>query len=290
MTIYGVTGATGGFGSHVIRVLLARGVAPGNIVAIVRDPAKAGEWDSLGVDVRLGDFDKPDTLQSALDGVEILLLVSTHYGPNRVMQHNAVIDAAVRAGVEPIVYTSVLHADTSKMGLAADHLATEHILIAAPLQWTILRNSWYLQLYTEDLPGTLTRGMTIGSAGNGRVSAAAREDYAEAAATVMLEPGHKDTIYELGGDTSFSYADFAQTLTRLSGTTIGYTNLTPEAHREALLGAGLPEDYADVIVDSDQAIPRGELETTSHDLSRLLHRPTQSVIEFLTDRLHPDGQ
>jgi NAD(P)H dehydrogenase (quinone) len=290
MTIYGVTGATGGFGSHVIRVLLGKAVAPENIVAIARDLAKTGEWDSLGLDVRLGDFDAPSTLESALDGVDILLLVSTGHVPNRVMQHKAAIDAAIRAGVERIVYTSVLQADTSKMGLAADHLATEQLLAAAPLNWTILRNSWYLQLYVGDLPGTLKRGMTIGSAGDGRVSAAPREDYAEAAATVMLEPGHEDTIYELGGDTSFSYTDFAQTLSRLSGITVGYTNLTPAAHRDALVAAGLPEDDADVIVDSDQAIPRGELETTSHDLSRLIHRPTTSATEFLTGLLHPDGQ
>ena len=122
MTIYGVTGATGGFGSHVVRVLLDKGVAPGNIVAIVRDRAKAGEWESLGLDVRLGDFDAPDTLESGLDGVDILLLVSTGHVPNRVRQHKAVIEAAGRTGVERIVYTSVLQADTSKMGLAADHL------------------------------------------------------------------------------------------------------------------------------------------------------------------------
>jgi NAD(P)H dehydrogenase (quinone) len=230
------------------------------------------------------------TLESALDGVDILLLVSTGHVPNRVRQHKAVIDAAERTGVERIVYTSVLQADKSKMGLAADHLATEQLLAAAPLHSTLLRDSWYLQLYTEDLPGTIKRGMTIGSAGDGPVSAAAREDYAEAAATVMLEPGYEDAIYELGGDTSFSYTDFAQTLSRLSGTTIGYTNLTPEAHRDALLAAGLTEDDADMIVDSDQAIPRGELETASHDLSRLLRRPTKSVTEFLTDRLHSDGQ
>lgn len=290
MRVYGVTGATGGIGSHVIRVLLGKAVAPGNIVAIARDLAKAGEWDLLGLDVRLGDFDAPGTLQGALDGVGILLLVSTRHGPNRVRQHKAVIDAAARAGVERIVYTSVLRADTSRMGLAADHLATERLLAAAPLHWTILRNSWYLQLYAADLPGTLKQGMTIGSAGGGRVSAAPRQEYAEAAAAVMLEPGHEDTIYELGGDTSFSYTDFAQTLSRLSGTTVGYTNLTPQAHRDALVAARLPEDDADVIVDSDQAIPRGELETTSRDLSRLIRRPTTSLTEFLTGRLHPTAK
>jgi len=168
------------------------------------------------------------TLESALDGVDILLLVSTGHVPNRVRQHKAVIDAAERTGVERIVYTSVLQADKSKMGLAADHLATEQLLAAAPLHSTLLRDSWYLQLYTEDLPGTIKRGMTIGSAGDGPVS--------------------------------------------------------------ALLAAGLTEDDADMIVDSDQAIPRGELETASHDLSRLLRRPTKSVTEFLTDRLHSDGQ
>jgi NAD(P)H dehydrogenase (quinone) len=284
-----VTGATGGLGSHVIRSLLEKGIAPHNIVAVVRDREKASDWIALGVDVRHGDFDAPPTLHAALAGVDILLLVSSGHVPNRVAQHKAVIDAASAAGIQRIVYTSVLQADTSLMGLAADHRATEKILTNSPLKWTILRNSWYLQLYTDDLPGILARGMTIGSAGNARVSSAAREDYAEAAAVVMLEAGHENTIYELGGDSSFSYPDFAETLSRLSGTTVGYTDLSPHAHRSALIAAGLSEDDADMIADSDQAIRRGELETGSRDLSQLLRRPTTTLVEFLNKRLGVHG-
>lgn len=285
MTVYGVTGATGGIGSHAIRSLLERGVDSKSIVAIVRDRAKAAEWHSLGLDVRLADYDAPPTLSSALRGVDVVLLVSSGHVANRVAQHAAVIDAAVGAGAERIVYTSVLQADTSRMGLVADHRATETLLARADTQWTVLRNSWYFQLYTDDLRGTLRRGMTIGSAGDGRVSAAAREDYAEAAATVMVEPGHENATYELGGDTSFSYPEFAALLTELSGIPVGYTNLTPAAHRAALIDAGLSEDDAEMIVDSDQAIPRGELHTTSRDLSNLIGRPTTSMRTFLANRL-----
>jgi len=285
VTRYGVTGATGGFGAHVIRVLLERGIESRNIVAIVRNRQKASGWITRGIEVRLGDFDVPSTLPAALAGVDILLLVSTGHVPNRVAQHKAAIDAATAAGVQRIVYTSVLQADTSKMGLAADHRSTEELLRNSSVGWTILRNSWYLQLYTDDLRGILSRGMTIGSAGNARVSAAAREDYAEAAAVVMIEPRHENAIYELGGDTSFSYPEFAQTLSRLSGTPVGYTDLSPRAHRSALIEAGLSEEDADMIADSDEAIPRGELETTSRDLSRLLQRPTTPLTEFINERL-----
>jgi NAD(P)H dehydrogenase (quinone) len=265
VTTYGVTGATGGFGSHVIRVLLGKGIEPHNIVAVARDLGKASGWIARGIDVRLGNFDTPSTLRTALTGVDVLLLVSSGHVANRVEQHRAVIDAATAVGIQRVIYTSVLQADTSQMGLAADHRATEQLLAHSSLAWTILRNSWYLQLYTEDLLGTLARGMTIGSAGSARVSAAAREDYAEAAAVVMLEPGRPNTVYELGGDTSFSYPEFAATLSRLA--------------------AGLSEEDADMIADSDQAILRGELETTSRDLSQLLERPTTTLVDFLDERL-----
>jgi NAD(P)H dehydrogenase (quinone) len=285
MTIYGVTGATGGFGAAVITSLINKGVPADNIVAIARNLGKAETWASKGLNVRLGNFDEPATLQGALEGVDVLLLISTVHSPRRVTQHKAVIDAAVKAGTNRIVYTSILKADTSEIVLARDHLATEKLLAAAPLYWTLLRNSWYLELYVGDLARTIESGVTIGSATGGRVSAAARDEYAEAAAAVMVEAGHEDKIYELGGDSSFSYDEFAHVLSRLSGKTVRYVELTPAAHRNALLLAGVPEDMADIIVDSDQGIPRGSLETTSHSLSQLIGRPTKTVDDFLAEHL-----
>ncbi len=272
-----VTGTTGHLGRLVVDELLSRGVPAAQIVAAVRDPAKATDLSARGVIVRHFDYDHAETLAAALTGTERLLLVSSNAVGQRIEQHRNIIDAAVAAGVASIAYTSVLHADTSKIGLAAEHLTTEDLLKASGLPFTLLRNSWYIENYTATLAQTIAQQVILGSAGTGQVAAATRADFAAAAATVLTSQDEDGAIYELGGDVPFTMAELADTITRVTGTTVTYQNLTASEHVAALVAGGLPHPVAEFLADADAGIARGDLDTKSGDLRRLIARPTTSL-------------
>ncbi len=193
-----VTGATGHLGRLAVESLLDRGVAPEQIVATGRNVEKLADLAARGVVVRRADFDDPSTLAAAFAGADKVLLVSGSEVGKRVQQHTNAIDAAKAAGVALIAYTSIPYADRSSLLLAEEHAATERVLAASGVPHVLLRNSWYLENYTAQLPTYLEHGVA-GAAGSGRVSAAARRDFAEAAATVLIEDGHAGAVYELGG-------------------------------------------------------------------------------------------
>jgi NAD(P)H dehydrogenase (quinone) len=186
MTTIAVTGASGKLGRLVIDSLIKRGAAPNDIVAAVRDTAKGADLTALGVQVREADYDRPETLARSIAGVDRLLLISGSEVGRRVRQHVAVIEAAKAAGVQFLAYTSGLRADTTPLGLAAEHKATEEAIRASGIQFALLRNSWYTENYTQQIQTALTNGAVVGSAGKGRIAAATRADYAEAAAAVLL--------------------------------------------------------------------------------------------------------
>jgi NAD(P)H dehydrogenase (quinone) len=234
MTI-AITGATGQLGRLAIAALKARGQSP---IALVRDPAKAAD---LGVEARAFDYKAPQSLAPALNGVTTLVLISSNDFDDRAGQHRNVIAAAKAAGVARILYTSLLRADTSPMLLAADHKATEAAILASGLTYTILRNGWYTENHTGSLGGAIAAGAMIGSAGAGRFSSAARADYADAIAATAATSGHDNAIYELAGDTAYSYADMAAELSRLTGKTIPYNDLPPDTYAGILQSFGLPE-------------------------------------------------
>jgi NAD(P)H dehydrogenase (quinone) len=271
MTI-AVTGASGPFGRHAIEVLLRRGIPADQIVAIVRDPAKVGDLRERGVTVRRGDYSDPASLRAALAGVDRLLFVSGSEVGQRIAQHQAVAGAAREAGVSLVAYTSSPKADTSDMVLAEEHRATEGALIASGVPYVFLRNGWYVENYTRQLPVILEHGL-IGAAGDGRISAAARGDLAEAAAVVVASSdGHQNRVYELGGP-SFTLADLAAEIGRQSGRDVGYTDLSEDAYAKALVDAGVPAEAAAVYADSDRAAAKGALYIEGDDLERLLGRP-----------------
>jgi NAD(P)H dehydrogenase (quinone) len=218
-------------GRLVVEALLARGVAPDEIAALARDPGKVRDLAERGVQVRVADYERPETLGAALAGVERLLLVSSSELGLRAAQHHNVIEAARDAGVELLSYTSILKADSSRMQLAAEHLETEEEIRASGIPFVFLRNSWYLENYTENLAPALEHGVLLGSAGDGRVSAATRADYAAAAATVLTEEGHENRIYELGGDEAFTLAELAGIVSAESGKRIEYRDLPEEDTR-----------------------------------------------------------
>ncbi|GBQ25096.1 SDR family oxidoreductase [Gluconacetobacter sacchari] len=277
-----VTGATGQLGQHVIDALLET-VPAGAIVAGVRDPAKdaARAIGEKGVALRVADYSRPETLAAALSGVERLLLISGSELGRRAAQHRNVITAAKDAGVGLIAYTSILHADTSPLFLAAEHRETEADLAKSGVPFVLLRNGWYSEVYTWRLPLALERGQLMGAAGEGRISSAARADYARAAAAVLAGGEHAGRIYELAGDTSFTLADFAALAAEISGRAIGYRNMDAEAFRAAVLAAGVPEIFAKILSDTDAGVARGALFDEGGELARLIGRPTTPLRDTL---------
>lgn len=271
-----VTGASGQLGRLVIQSLLKTVPAAG-IVAAVRQPAAVADLAALGVQVRQADYAQPATLDTAFQGATKVLLISSSAIGERVAQHGNVIDAARRAGVALLAYTSLLHADTSPLGLAAEHTATEALLRASGVPHVLLRNGWYTENYLAGLPAVLQHGAVIGSAGEGRIASAARADYADAAAAVLTRDDQAGLVHELAGDTSYTLAEFAAEVGRQTGRTIPYINLPEAEYRGALLGAGLPEPLAHLLADSDVGASKGGLFDDGHRLSQLIGRPTAAL-------------
>jgi NAD(P)H dehydrogenase (quinone) len=271
-----VTGATGALGRLVLAGL------PADTVGLVRDPAKAAD---LGVPVRVGSYDDPASLAGAFDGADKVLFISGSEVGKRLDQHQAVVAAAKAAGVPHLVYTSILHADTTPLGLADDHKATEQMIRDAGIPFTFLRNSWYTEMYAPTFQQALAHGAFFGSAGEGRLASAARADYAEAAVAVLTGSGHENAVYELDGDVAWSYPDLAAALTEFSGKTITYQNLTAAEHRSALTDAGLPPQLVDLLVEVDGSLTQGTLVDGSGDLSRLIGHPTTPLASSIAAAL-----
>lgn len=286
MTIV-VTGATGHLGRLAVEALLARGVAASDILATGRRPEALAELAGQGVQIRASDYTDPGSLRAVFDGADKLLLVSASEIGQRVAQHRNAIDAAREAGVGLIAYTSIAHADTAQMRLASEHRATEQLLDESGLPHVVLRNSWYLENYTPQLPTYLEFGAVLGSAGDGRVSAATRADYAEAAAAVLTSDGHAGAVYELGGDDAFTLAELAAAVAEASGHDVAYRDLPADAYADVLVHAGLDRGYAETLADADLGLGRGELHVTSGDLSRLIGRPTTTLRAALSAALTP---
>ena len=272
-----ITGATGKLGQHVIASLLTS-VPAASIIAAVRNPAKAVNLTALGVQVRQADYNDGASLDAAFKGATKILLISSSEVGQRAQQHQNVIDAARRAGVALLAYTSVLRADTSPLGLAAEHIITEAAIRASGLPYSFLRNGWYLENHTEHLAPVLEHGVVLGAAQNGRFSSAARADYAAAAAAV-LTADKPQAIYELAGDQGFTLAEYAAEVARQSGKAIVYKDLPQADFKAALVGVGVPEGFADLLADSDAGAAKGALEDNGKQLSALIGRPTTRLLD-----------
>ncbi len=273
-----VTGATGQLGRLVVEGLLKK-ISPAEIVAAVREPQKAADFADRGVQVRLADYDRPETLKAAFAGADKVLLISGNTPGQRFAQHQAVIEAAREAGVGQLVYTSVLYADTSKLLLAPEHKATEQAIRESGVPFTFLRNGWYTENYIQTVTQALATGSFIGSAGDGKLGGVPRADLAEAAVEVLSGDGHVGKVYELAGDEPWSYADLAAAITTAAGKPVTYQDLPTEQHQQILVGAGLPEPIAAMLADADRGIAEGELATDTGDLHALIGRPTTPLTE-----------
>ena len=275
-----ITGATGQLGRLVINELLKK-VPASDIIAAVRSPEKAADLQALGVTLRAADYSKPETLHSAFAGVDKLLLISSSEVGQREAQHKAVIDAAKAAGVGFIAYTSLLHADTSPLGLGVEHRATEAQLKASGIPFALLRNGWYTENYAASIAPALAHHAFIGAVGEGRIASAARADYAAAAAEVISRDDQAGKVYELAGDDSYTLAQFSAEIAKQSGEQVDYINLPQAEFAAALKGAGLPDGLSEMLADSDAGAEKGGLFDDSHTLSKLIGRATTPYAEVI---------
>lgn len=266
----GITGATGQLGRLAVAKLKERTAAE-NLVALVRNPSKAAD---LGVETRTFDYSKPEILVESLKGIDTLFLISGSEIGQRETQHKNVIDAAKEAGVKHIVYTSLLNAATSEMLLGREHVITENMLAASGITYTFLRNGWYTENYAQSAPGAIKSGAFIGAAGDGKISSATREDFAEATAVVLTTEGHENKIYELAGDEAYTLTEFAAEVSKQSGKNIPYKNLSEAEYTATLVEVGLPEAFAKILADSDAKAAKGSLYSEDKTLSTLIGRPT----------------
>lgn len=279
-----VTGATGQLGQLVIQSLL-KTVPAGDIVAAVRNPEKAHSLKALGVKVRAADYNKPETWPAAMEGVKKILLISSSEVGARAAQHKVVIDAAKKIGtLELLAYTSILRADTSPLALAQEHRETEQMIKESSLPHSFLRNGWYTENYAGSAKSALEHGAVLGSAREGRISSASRQDYAEAAAKVLTIQNPKQT-YELAGDTSYTLAELAAEISRQTGKSVVYKDLPEADYKAVLVQVGLPEGFAGILAQSDVAAAGGGLYDESHQLSNLIGRQTTPMPETLSDFL-----
>ncbi|UYO47112.1 SDR family oxidoreductase [Rhodopseudomonas palustris] len=280
-----VTGASGQLGRLVIDGLL-KTVPASQIGVLVRSEKAAAEFAARGLHVHNGDYGRPDSLKAAFAGVDRTLLISSSEIGQRTAQHRNAIEAARQAGVKLLAYTSLLHADTSPLGLAEEHRQTEAALKASGVPHALLRNGWYSENYAASIPAALAHGALLGSADGGRIASAARADYAEAAVRVLTaaEP-QAGRIYELAGDAAYTLAEFAAELSKQSGKAVAYRDLPQADYEAALIGAGLPGPFAALLADSDAGAAKGALFDDSHTLSQLIGRPTTPIAATISAAL-----
>lgn len=277
----GITGATGQLGQLVVEKLKQRTAAT-DLVALVRSPEKAAD---LNIESRAFDYTKPEDLVDALKGIDQLLLISSNEVGQRKVHHENVINAAKKAGIKRIVYTSLLHADTSSLSLAGEHVETEGILKSSGIPYTILRNGWYTENYAGSISGAVGAGALVGSAKEGKISAATREDYAEAAAVVLTSEDHQGKTYELAGDEAFTLAELAAEISRQTGKEIPYNNLSEKEYTEVLKSLGLPEGLAQAIAGWDVGASKNDLFNDRKVLSKLIGRPTTPLADAVKQAL-----
>ncbi len=273
-----ITGASGHLGRLVVDQLLATGTPPAQIVATGRDVNELNDLAQDGVTVRRADFADPSTLEDAFAGADEMLLVSTTTVGERFDHARHAIDAAARAGVSQIVYTSVVNASTAQMTLAGEHRRTEDYLRHRGSAFVILRNGWYLENYTDQLAMITQYHALWGCAHDGLVSAASRRDYAAAAAAVLTQDGHLGATYELGG-TPFTLTELAATISEVLGTHIAYQDMSDADYTSALTAAGLSAEVAAALAEADAGLARGEFFTPSEDLVKLIGRPATTAHE-----------
>ncbi|MFC4388983.1 SDR family oxidoreductase [Gracilibacillus marinus] len=284
-----VTGATGNLGSKVVESLL-KSIPASELVVSVRNPEKAEGLRARGVEVRHGDFDRPETLDNAFTGIDRLLIISAD-GDNetRIHQHSNAVQAAERAGVKFIAYTSIANATESKNLMAPPHVATEAAIIKTGIPYSFLRNNWYLENEIGSIQGAMNGAPWVTSAGEGKVGWALQQDYADAAAAVLVGNGHENTVYELSGPL-LTQEELASALGNVLGKEVPVQQVSDEKYAEIMKGLGLPDFVIPIVVGIQESIRNGSLDVESNDLEKVLGRSVTPINEALTQLVNTISQ
>jgi NAD(P)H dehydrogenase (quinone) len=275
-----VTAATGQLGVLVVDELLKL-VPADQVVAVVRDAEKAKPIAEKGVDVRVASYDDQAALTAAFAGVDRVLLISGNEVGQRVPQHTNVVNAAKEAGVSFIGYTSAPKASDTDLILAPEHKATEEVIQASGIPYSIMRNNWYFENYGATVDGAKATGEILSATKGARIPAVPRADLAAGHAAVLAGDGHENTVYEFAGDEAWTWDEFAAALSEVLGTPVTHREVTPAELTQALIGVGLDEGTAGFVAALDGNIATGALEVESGALSRILGRPTTSLKDFV---------
>lgn len=279
-----VTGATGRLGNLVVKELLKL-VPPENISVSVRDINKANGLKEQGIDVRYGDFDKPDTLKEAFKNIDKLLIISTD-GDNetRIRQHKTALIEAKKSGVKFIAYTSVAQAETSSLPLAIVHKETEAFIKELGIPYSILRNNWYLENEINNFKEALSTGIWTNSIGQGKVGWALRKDYAKACANLLATDGHENSTYELTRK-PISTNELVKTIEKLTSKKIVVNNINEETYSKVLATNGLPEPLIGFLVELQNSIRNNSLNVESNDFEKLTHSSLTPIEESVNEML-----
>jgi len=279
-----ITGAAGQLGQRVIHHLLETEKVPAaNIIAATRDPDKLADLAAKGVVTRRADFDDAASLEAAFKGVDRLLIISTDalaVPGQRLKQHKAAVDAAVKAGVKHIAYTSMPSPDKSLVTFAPDHLGTENAIKATGIPYTIIRNAWYMDNYLHGMPHNLQSGSWYTGSGEGKVSNISREDCARAIAASLASGTQQNATYTLTGTESLSASQIAAVLADVVGKPLQAVNVTDEQLGQGMRGAGLPDFVADMLVSADANIRAGNFDLVTADYETLTGRKPETLKDF----------
>lgn len=278
-----VTGAAGHLGRRVIELLLEANA--GHVIATTRSPDKIADLAARGVEVRQADFDDPSLLAAAFAGADRLLLISTDAldgTDRRQVQHRNAVRAAEQAGVKHVVYTSLTRPEPgSPIAIAPDHYATEQALAASSLDWTVLRNNLYTDLFLQSLPHAVATGQLVVVAGDGKTGYVTREDCARAAAAALAADSSGRTTLDITGPAAITQAELAQIVSDVAGRPVAYVPVTADAVVAGMVAAGLPAFLADMLVTFGVGAADGTLDVASSAVTELTGKAPQSVRDYL---------
>lgn len=299
MTRMVVTGASGNYGRAFTDALIAKGRAQ-DLILITRTPDKLTDRVAQGCEVRFGDFDKPETLQAAVTGADKMLLISGTRVGARVVQHKAAIDAAAKAGVKHIAYTSFIGIDdpANPAEVRHDHIETEQLIRGSGMAWTMLRDAHYADaMILMAGPGVMQSGQWISNAGKGLEAMVWRNDCVAAAVAVMTSEGHEGQTYNITGPELQTFEDVTAILSEVTGKSISYVSVDDEQQYAMFDAMGIPrrpvDDQtvgglpwnSDDMVTFGQAIREGFLEICSGDVEKLTGRPARSVRQMIEENV-----
>ncbi len=268
-----ITGATGHLGSAIIDCLLHQLPAT-QIAGLVRDSHKAAALQAKGVRVCLGSYDDVASLDQAMQGIDKVLLIAGTDEEHRLQQHQNVVDAAKKAGVQWLGYTSRTLKDRTTMAnqLMQGHFQTEDAIKASGLAYSLFRNVLYMDAIPLFVGQQVFETGIYLPAGQGKVSFALRREQGEAIANVLAADTPAKPLYQLTGREAYSFADVAATLTDLSGKSVTYTAAEVPAFAQGLKARGLPEVAVGRIIGFMTDIKNGQEDEISADLAQLLGR------------------